>query len=138
MSERNRDLETTLSKLRNDLNEKDKLIENMKLTNSQTTQNNNNETIVKIITERNTELEKSVSHMRKLLDDKNKEIDELNVKIVNLKIDKMDTDKNEPSQSSYTRIPIEVVDSAQITPLEKTKTKPKTKSEPEFIIDISM
>jgi hypothetical protein len=49
-----------------------------------------------------------------------------------------DTDKNEPPQSSYTRIPIEVVDSAQITPLEKPKPKPKTKSEPEFIIDISM
>jgi len=142
MTERNRELETTLSKLRNDLNDKDKLIENMKLTNSQTTQNNNNnnnnETIIKIITERNTELEKSVSHMRKLLDDKNKEIDELNIKIINMKIDKMDTDKNEPSQSSYTRIPIEVVDSAQMTPSENPKPKPKTKSEPEFIIDISM
>ena len=133
MTERNKELETMLSKLQNDLSEKDKLIENIKSTNSQTTQNTNNDTIVKVITERNVELEKSVSNMRKLLDDKNKEIDELNVKLVNLKIDKMDTDKNEPSQSSYTRIPIEVVDS---TPAEKSK--PKSKGEPEFIIDISM
>jgi len=131
MTERNRELETMLSKLRNDLTEKDKALENMKSSHNENVQNNNNDKIVKVVIERNAELEKSVSNMRKLLDDKNKEIDELNVKILNLKIDKMDTDKNEQSEPSYTRIPIEVVDSGE-------KSKPKTKSEPEFIIDISM
>ena len=136
MTERNRELEVMLSKLRNEINDKDKKIESMESSKQQSSQNTNNETIVKIMVERNTELEKSVSNMRKLLDDKNKEIDELNVKIVNLKIDKMnnDTDKDESSKQSYTRIPIEVVETSQNTP----DAKPKTKSDPEFIIDLSM
>ena len=136
MTERNRELETMLSKLRNDLIDKEKTIENIQSSQRPSQDNTNNGTILKVITERNTELEKSVSNMRKLLDDKNKEIDELNVKIVNLKIDKMDNDNNGSSKQSYTRIPIEVVDSTQIA--QEVKSKPKTKSEPEFIIDISM
>ena len=136
MTERNKELENMLSNLRNELNDKDRKIENMESTNRQPTQNTNHETILKIMSERNSELEKSVSNMRKLLDDKNRQIDDLNVKIVNMKIDNMSNENNESSKQTYTRIPIEVVDSTQLTP--EVKSKPKTKSDPEFVIDISM
>jgi glycosyltransferase involved in cell wall biosynthesis len=133
ITERNRELEVMLSTLRNELNDKDKKIESMGLNNNQSTQNTNNETIFKIMSERNNELEKSVSNMRKLLEDKNNEIDELNIKIINMKTDKIN---DETPKQSYTSIPIEVVESSQNTP--DINSKPKTKSDPEFIIDISM
>ena len=136
MSERNKELENMLSKVRNELSNKEKIIESIQSSQGPSQDNTNNGTILKVITERNGELEKSVSNLRKLVDDKNKEIDELNVKIVNLKIDKMDNDNDESAKQSYTRIPIEVVDSTQFA--QEVKSKPKTKSEPEFIIDISM
>jgi glycosyltransferase involved in cell wall biosynthesis len=136
MTERNRELENMLSKVRNELNDKDRKIESMESTNRKSNNNTNHETILKIMSERNSELEKSVSNMRKLLDDKNRQIDELNVQIVNIKIDKLNNEDSEASKQSYTRIPIEVVDSTQV--VQEVKSKPKTKSEPEFIIDISM
>ena len=136
MTERNRELENMLSKVRNELNDKEKIIENIQSSQHQSHNNSNSETIIKVIKERNGELEKSVSNLRKLLDDKNKEIDELNVKIVNMKIDKMSNEDSESSKQSYSRIPIEVIDSTQV--VQEVKSKPKTKGEPEFVIDISM
>ena len=136
MTERNRELEMRLSNIHNELSNKEKTIQTLQSSQNQTPQNTNHEAISKIMTERNTELEKSITNMRKLLQDKNSEIDELNIKILNLKIDKMDNENNESSKQSYTRIPIEVVDSAQFS--QEVKSKPKTKSDPEFIIDISM
>lgn len=136
------ELENIISILQSQLTEKITTIQTLQNSNKQPTNNGNNgnnEIILKIMTERNAELEKSVVNIRKLLDVKNKEIDELNVKIANLKIDKMDNDNNDnndSSKQSYTRIPIEVVETTQNVP--EVKSKPKTKSEPEFAIDISM
>ena len=77
------------------------------------------------------ELENMVTMIQKQLIEKNKEIKALNKQINDLK-------KDSVSDGGFTKIPIEIVETMEATkpPLPPLPHTPKTKSDPEFFVDI--